>query len=260
MEVILYLWPINEFIMILKLKNICLILFLRTVFGYYSYAQEIQIMNVQMKGENIEVMYNLLDERIDRSYTVNLYISKDNFIQPMEQVSGDVGVDIPVGNNKKLIWHAKNELGADFEGDISLELKGNYYVPFITIDGITEGREFERGKEHDVIWSGGRGDNILNFELYRGEDLIVSFEERPNNGNTSIQIPVKVKPGDNYRFRISDKRNRDDVVYTDYFIIKRKIPLSLQLVSTAVIGVGAGFLIQFLIPEPPISDPPLPSR
>jgi hypothetical protein len=228
--------------------------------AYYAYAQEIQIMNVQMKGENIEVMYNLLDERIDRSYTVNLYTSKDNFIQPMEEVSGDVGVDIPVGNNKKLIWHAKKELGQDFEGDLALELKGNYYVPFITIDGITEGREFERGKEHDIIWSGGRGDNILNFELYRGDDLIVSFEERPNNGNTSIQIPVKVKPGEDYRFRISDKRNRDDVVYTDYFVIKRKVPLSLQLVGTAVVGVGAGILIQFLIPEPPIGDPPLPNR
>ena len=226
----------------------------------FSFGQQIEIMNVQLKGQNIEVLYNLLDERIDRSYTVNLYTSKDNFIQPMEEVEGDVGVDIPVGNNKKLIWNAKKELGDDFEGNLSLEIKGNYYIPFITIDGITEGREFDRGKEHDIIWSGGRGDNILNFELYRGDDLIVSFEERPNNGNTSLQIPIKVKPGDNYRFRISDKRNRDDVVYTDYFTIKRKIPLSLQLVGMAVVGPGAGILIQFLIPEPPISDPPLPGR
>lgn len=243
-----------------NLKNILFIILLLAKSGHFAFAQEIKIVSVQMRGENIEVLYNLLDERIDRSYTVNLYTSKDNFIQPMEDVSGDVGVDIPVGSNKKVIWHAKQELGDDFEGNLSLELKGNYYVPFITIDGITEGRVFERGKEHDIIWSGGRGDNILNFELYRGEDLIVSFDERPNNGNTSIQIPLKVKPGDNYRFRISDKRNRDDVVYTDTFAIKRKIPLSLQLAGTAVVGVGVGFLIQFLIPDPPIGDPPLPNR
>jgi len=240
-------------------KNIGVLALALTVNVALTFGQEVDIVNVQLKGENIEISYNLLDERIDRSYTVNLYTSKDNFIQPMEEVEGDVGVDIPVGNNKKLIWYAKKELGDDFTGNLSLELKGNYYVPFITIDGISAGREFSRGKQHDIIWSGGRGDNILNFELYKGDDLVKSFEERPNNGNTTIQIPVKVKPGDNYRFRISDKRNRDDVVYTDFFTIKRNVPLSIQLGATAVVGVGLGFLIQFLIPEPPIADPPLPS-
>ena len=79
-----------------------------------------------------------------------------------------MGIDIKVGDNKKIIWRAKEELGADFDGRLSLELKGSLYVPFISIEGLEEGAVFKRGKPNDVTWSGGRGDNVLNFELYKG--------------------------------------------------------------------------------------------
>jgi hypothetical protein len=220
-----------------------------------THAQQIEITNIQRKGPDITIQYNLADERIDRSYSVYLYTSKDSYIKPMEKVSGDVGVDIPIGENRKMVWHAKEELGADFSGDLSLEIKGNFYIPFITLDGVNAGQVFVRGQANDFIWSGGRGDNILNFELYKGDQLVKSFEERPNNGNTSLTIPIKVKPGDNYRFRISDKRNRDDVIYTDRFVVKRRIPLSIQLGGAVIVGAGIGILIQSLIPEKPIGDP-----
>ena len=228
-----------------------------------SRAQEIEISNIILKGEEVQVHYNLIDERIDRSYTISLYTSKDNFIQPMDMVSGDAGIDIPVGNNKVLVWNAAEELGKDFHGGISLELKGNYYVPFITIDGIQSGKEFKRGKPYDFIWSGGRGDNVLNFELYQGENLVKSFEERPNVGNTTLSIPTKVKPGKEYRFRISDTRNRDEVVFTNYFEVKRKYPLGAQIGAAFVVGVGVGYLIKALIPEKKyvIPEPPaLPEK
>jgi hypothetical protein len=223
-------------------------------------GQEIQITNVNLKGDLVEVHYNLLDERIDRSYSVNLYTSKDNFIQPMEAVKGDRGVDIAVGENKVLIWNAKEEFGEDFDGAVSLELKGNFYVPFITLDGLETGKEFKRGQANDFIWSGGRGDNVLNFELYNGDNLVKTFEERPNIGNTALTIPASVKPGDNYRYRISDTRNRDEVVFTNTFIVKRKYPLGAKIGAAFVIGVGVGILIKSLIPEKEnvIAIPPLP--
>jgi len=241
-------------------KFICYIIFILLSQTISVTAQQVQITDIQMKGEKIEVYYNLIDERINRTYSIYLYTSKDNFISPVNQVSGDVGIDIAVGNNKKIVWEAKKELGADFDGSISIELKGNYYIPFITLDGISKNQELVRGKSQDLVWTGGRGDNILNFQLYRGDELVKSFEERPNNGNTSIAIPGRVKPGDNYRLRISDKRNRDDVVFTDTFIIKRQIPLSLQIAGSAIATVGVGVLIYLLQPEPPIGDPPIPNR
>lgn len=64
---------------------ICLLLFL--ILGKV-HAQEIQITNIQQRGEKVFVQYNLLDERLDRSYSVRLYTSMDNFIRPVEKVTG----------------------------------------------------------------------------------------------------------------------------------------------------------------------------
>ncbi len=228
----------------------------------FSYGQEIDITTVKLVGDAVEVHYNLIDERVDRSYSINLYTSQDNYIQPMTSVSGDVGIDIPVGENKVLIWDAKKDLGASYKGAIALEVKGNYYVPFITIEGFQEGQEFKRTKHQEIVWSGGRGDNILNFELYRGENLVRTFEERPNNGNTKLTFPRGIKPGGDYRLKISDTKNRDEAVFTDTFVIKRKYPLGAQLGIVFILGAGVGYLIKSIVPkdEPDIAVPPLPNR
>ena len=139
--------------------------------------------------------------------------------------------------------------------------QNNFYVPFVELDGIEQGMIFKRGKSQDIVWFGGRGDNILSFELYRGEQLIRTFEERPNTGNTKLVIPTGVKPGNNYRFRISDSKNRDEVVYSHPFEVKRKIPLGLKLGLSFALGVGAGILYQKLTePEYQIPDPMLPGQ
>lgn len=215
-----------------------------------------------MKGDDISVTYNLIDERLDRSYSIHLYTSEDNFIQPVSLVKGDVGVDISVGPNKTITWKAKEELGADFAGGMKLEIKGQIYVPFIELDGIEENMIIKRGKPTDLVWFGGRGDNILNVELYRGEQMIKSFEELPNTGSASLTIPTNVKPGENYVYRISDSRNRDEVVYSNNFVIQRKIPLIPKIALGTFLGVSGYFLIKSLIPVnvPDISEPPLPIR
>jgi hypothetical protein len=245
----------------MKRKIIVLIGFL-FVLTHVSQGQKVEINTVKIQGSELEIHYNLIDERIDRTYAISLYTSKDSFIQPMELVSGDIGIDIAPGNNKVVKWNAKEELGADFQGDISVELKGNYYVPFITLEGVQEGREFKRGSKYDFVWSGGRGDNILNFELYKGENLVSSFEKRPNTGKTSLDFPAMINPGENYRLKVSDTKNRDDVIMTEEFKVKRKFPLSLQLAAGAVFGAGIVILVQSLIPEPEfqIGDPPAPNR
>lgn len=218
-------------------------------------SQEIEILNIQLRNGEVEIRYNLLDTRVDRTYAINLYTSKDNFIQPVENVSGDVGVDIAVGTNKKLLWNARKEFGEDFDEDISLELKGNYYVPFITMTGIKEGREFKRGKSYDLVWSGGRGDNILLFQLYKNGNIIKDFEERANTGNTKFTIPRDISPGDHYQLKISDANNSDEVVFTEEFVVKRKYPLFMQIGAGVIAGVGIYALINFLQPEEPYEVP-----
>lgn len=221
-------------------------------------SQEVQITSLQAKGSNVIVQYNLIDERIDRSYSIRLYTSLDNYIQPVELVTGDVGIDIPVGANKKMIWNAKEELGDEFSDGIKLEIKGQQYVPFIELDGIEEGMVIKRNKAQDIRWTGGRGDNILTLELYKGDRLVRGFGELPNTGNATMKIPSSVKPGKRYRYRISDKRNRDEVVFSPSFDVQRKFPLWIKLGSGAALGTFGYFLIQSLIPEnvPDIEGPP----
>jgi len=243
-------------------KNLAIRLLTPFTFLYYTVsAQEVNITHVELQGSDVIIHYILQDEDLNRRYSLHLYNSIDNYIQPMEMVSGDIGVDIAVGENKKVVWHAMEELGEDFDGEVALELKGSIYIPFISMDGFEDYKLFKRGKPYDLIWSGGRGDNILNFELYQGDTKVKVFEERPNVGNTLLVIPTDVKPGKNYRFKISDTRNRDEVVFTSTFIIKRKIPLALKL----GLGFAVGGIVGYLIgssdsSEPDIPEPPLPQR
>jgi len=208
-----------------------------------SYSQEVNISKIELAGPDVIIHYNLIDDNIGRKYALHLYSSLDDFIQPLNLVEGDIDIDIAVGGNKKVIWHAKEEMGEDYSGDIGLELKGTVYIPFISMDGFDDIGTFKRGKDYKLVWSGGRGDNVLNFELYRGENKIHTFEERPNVGNTSLAFPSSVKPGKNYKLKISDTRNRDEVVYTGSFQVKRKIPLGIKLGISFVVGGAAGYLI-----------------
>ena len=227
-----------------------------------SYGQEVTISKVELLSNgDVVIHYNLVDENTERRYALYLYASTDNFIQPLELVEGDVGVNLAIGERKKIIWHAKDELGADFVGGLSLELKGNLYVPFISMDSFEDYKVFKRGKAYDLSWTGGRPDNILNFELYQGNNKIKVFEERPNVRNTTLVIPKDVKPGE-YRFKISDSRNQDEVIFTSNFQIKRKVPLAVTIGSGVVVGGAAVALIQLLGTgeEDKIGDPPKPSN
>jgi hypothetical protein len=98
----------------------------------------------------------------------------------------------------------------------------------------------------------------LKFELYKGENLISSFDERPNTGETSLSFPMGVKPGSGYKLKISDINNRDEVVFTEKFTVRRKLPLYAQVAGAALIGAGIYILIDVLTPEPEFQVPEAP--
>tara|TARA_R110000737_G_C14607293_1_gene490295 strand:+ start:1622 stop:2326 length:705 start_codon:yes stop_codon:yes gene_type:complete len=231
--------------------------------AFTTHAQDVVITQMALQPDGKVVLrYNLNDDRLDRKYSLYLYASSDNFIQPLAHVSGDVGVDLAVGGNKTITWNAREELGDTFAGDVSLELKGNIYVPFIALDNFDDYKVLKRGKPYEVTWTGGRGDNVLLFELYEEDSKIKVFEERPNVGNTTIIIPSDVKPG-RYRFKISDSRNKDEVVYTMNFLVKRKVPLLVKAgLGLALLG-GVGYVVSLGgadADEEKIGDPITPTR
>jgi hypothetical protein len=206
-------------------------------------AQDLAIKKVELQGENVIVHYDLLDSIAQRPYTVSLYSSLDNFINPLAQVTGDVGLEIKTGGNKKIIWNAAKELGAAFAGDVSLEVRGKIYIPFVKLDGFNDYKKFKRGKSYKVTWTGGRGNSVLNFDLYRGEKKVSSYPNIANVGQYNLTFEKSTRPGKDYKLKVSDSKNKDDVVYSEVFRIKRKTPLLIKTMGVA----GVGFLLSKLL-------------
>lgn len=236
------------------MKRILYIIAALLAFAAIARAQEFSIRKVEVAGTDVLVYYDLLDTVKARTYTINLYSSLDSFVTPLTKVGGDLGLEVKPGRNRKITWRAKEELGPDFDGKVGLEVRGKLYVPFIRFQGFKETMVRKRGVPFDVVWSGGRATSLINFELLRGDELVAV----PHNnvaatvGKVTLRIPTNVKPGDNYRFRIVDSKNKDDVIYTDPFTVKRKIPLLVKALPVAI----AGFIAyKVLTKEDPVTTP-----
>lgn len=233
-----------------------LFVFVLVILSLKSGAQDFSIKKVEQNADKIFVYYDLLDTVSGHSYTMSLFYSKDNFISALQKVRGDVGLEVRPGANKVIEWSAKEELGPDFkEGDISLEVKGRLYIPFIRFDG--DYSLFKRGKKYELTWTGGTQQNILNFDLYQDKEKITSFPNIANVGHYTLVIPTSVQPGKNFRFRISDSKNKDQVVNTASFSIARKVKLIYKVVPPLVIGMAAYLFIQSNQPKP-LEGPPTP--
>jgi hypothetical protein len=225
-------------------------------------AQEVSIRRVELENEKVYLYYDLADTTRGRVYSVNLYSSRDNFINPLQKLRGDFGIEIVPGNNKKIEVNAQEEFGASFEGKVAFELRAKVYIPFIRLDGFN-GSKFKRGKPYEIRWTGGRPQNVLNFDLYEGEQKINTFSNIPNAGKYNLVFPSDTKPGSKYRFRISDSKNKDEVVNTGEFSVTRKVSLAVKAIPALVVVGGVMYLV--LKPEPDdcpgcLEDFPLPEE
>lgn len=221
--------------MILKLLTVVLL----CVAPFAIHAQILDVKRIELKGDQIQIDYSLQDTVQGRSFIVNLYSSRDNYINPLSRLQGDHGMEVKTGNDKTVIWSAKQELGDKFHGVVSLEVRARVYIPFIRFDNFNT---IKRGKPKEVTWRGGTRQNILNFELYnkKGEKVHV-IPNISNSGHTSLFIPTDVRPGKDYKFRIVDGKNKDQVVNSEPFTIKRKIPLLLLAIPVAAVGGAVMF-------------------
>ena len=211
-----------------------LILFLTSFITFAINAQDFSIRRIELVGDKVNLYYDLLDSVKGRTYTVDLYSSKDNFISRLEKVSGDIGLEVKPGGNHKITWNVKEEFGAEFDGKVGLEVRGRVYIPFVRLEGLN--KMYKRGKDYPITWRGGTQQNILNFDLYKGEEKIYPFSNIANVGQTTINLPTSVKPGKGYYFKITDNKNKDQIVNTSVFSVKRKTPLLLKIIPIAVVG------------------------
>lgn len=212
--------------------SIFFILFISPVFG-----QVVKINKVELAGEKVIVHYNLEDANPNVEYLINLYSSRDNFVNPLSKVSGDVGQEVKPGINKKIIWDLYSEFGP-YKGRLSLEIKGRVHVPFVKLN-FDAGKNYKKGKSYNITWRTGNPGGRVSIDLMEGNRRVAGDPNVPNNGSHSIFIPADVKPGKEFRLRFTDSANADEVVYTPNFKISSKLPLPVKILGGLVVLGGA---------------------
>ncbi len=205
-----------------------------------SWAQVLEIKNVKVSDGDILIDYDLLDENRDHKYVIELYSSADEYIQPLKETEGDIGIDLAVGGNKQVIWHASKELGNDFNGKLAFELKGRLYIPFVQLNDFDKINKIKKDKPLTVTWAAGRGSDVLTWDLFNEkEELVHTFTNIANVGEYEVVIPKDVSSGKGYYFRITDKDNKDDIVNTPRFQVVRKVPMIVNIaIGAAALVVG----------------------
>jgi hypothetical protein len=202
-------------------------------------AQEFTIKAVELTAESLVLHYDLVDTIKSRTYSITLYSSHDNFLAPLQKVKGDVGLEVKPGTNRRIIWNSREELGPLFQGNVELEVRGRVYIPFVKFDGFQAEQVIRRGKPKTMTWSGGTRQNILNFSIYNKEDQFIDvIPNVANSGSYEMTLPTSIKPGKGYYFLVSDSKNKDQVMRTPPFEVKRKIPLGLKVVPVVLIGTA----------------------
>jgi hypothetical protein len=200
-------------------------------------AQTLTIKRIMLEGSHVTVIYDLDDSNPNHEYIINLYGSHDEYKTPLSKVSGDAGAEVKPGLNKRIRWNIVEEFGS-YSGDIALEIRGRVFVPFAKLQSFGDGRKtFKRGKGYDLKWRPGNT-NPVHVELFRGGNRVQGELNLPNNGAHRMNLASNLKPGSNYRLKVTDSRKSDDFVFTENFKVKRKFPAFFKMLP--ILGLGAG--------------------
>ncbi|MFZ5998910.1 MAG: Ser-Thr-rich GPI-anchored membrane family protein [Bacteroidota bacterium] len=196
------------------------------LFSSPVWAQAVSVTKVELSGNKVIVYYELDDNNPNNEYLMSLYASKDNFATPLTKVKGDVGPEVKPGAGKKIEWAITEEYG-EYVGKLALEVRGKVYVPVVKLQNFDAAKVYKRGKSYDLTWKAG-GNNPINIELYKGGQRIEGTVNHPNNGAYTLFIPAHAKRGDDYRLKISDAKNSEDIVYSNFFRVRPKVSMLLK--------------------------------
>ncbi len=203
-------------------------------------AQTVSIKKIELDGEKVIVHYDLDDSNPNNEYQVNLYASKDKFSAPLTKVKGDIGEEVKPGADRKVEWNLLQEYG-NYKGKISLEIRGKVFVPFVKLKNFDTKKSYKRGNSYDLTWRPGNT-NPIHIELYKGSQRVGGELNHPNNGAYALSIASSVKPGKDYRIKITDSKRSDEIVYSEYFRVTPKIPFALKLIPMLAVVGGAAVL------------------
>ncbi len=206
-----------------------------------SIAQKVSNIRAEAKGNLVIIFYDLAGGLPGQVFDVTLFSSYNNMETPLEYVMGEVGAGVLPGQNKKIEWGAKKEL-ANFEGELKFEIRAKLTFSPIAISTPHVNTVFRRGKSYNIGWQGGIQNENMKLELYQDSVQNMVIGQTDNKGGYIWVLPYKVKPGKNYRLKISSARNPQNYNFSSDFAIKRKIPTAVKI-APLVILAGVGIMI-----------------
>lgn len=208
------------------------------------FAQNVQITDIEIAGQNVIVHYDLEDSNPNNEYILDLYSNRDNFSTALLRVKGDIGNEVKPGKDKKVTWNLADELG-NYQGKVAVELRGKVFTPIVKFQQFNVNKKYRRGKSYPITWRPGNT-NPINIELFKGTQRIAGEVNHPNSGSSSLSIPSDAEKGDDYRLKITDTKSPTSIVYSPNFTVVPKLPMlikvivPLAIVGGAVVGLSGG--------------------
>lgn len=241
----------------MKLELNFLILF---IIGAFSsvHGQELDSIAMSFEDGKVIVKYDFLEGEEGVDYELYLFGSHDNFMEPLQYTTGDVGKRVQIGTGKVIYWDAKTELG-NFKGDFSLKIKGAPYIPFVDFSNISSELKIKRGESFKIEWESSEKVDQVLLKIQRNGVPISDPLIIDNSGSFSWDIPTNLKAGKGYTVQILDTKNLLREETSEGFVIRRKIPLTYKIIPAALIAGTVAYFI-FNQPEEGIPGPPDPPQ
>jgi hypothetical protein len=132
------------------------------------FAQEVDNIRVDLRGDLILIMYDLKSTSAVSDYKIEIFGSHNNFKNPIVQVSGDVGSSVKPGLNKIISWASKSEL-KDYKGELIFEIAATPNLA-VTQQPLLTQPEIQKSEQPVTALNIPRPDNYLS-QLKSGKTI-----------------------------------------------------------------------------------------
>lgn len=237
------------------MRNLCLIL-AGIIMSNLAVCQQVTNIRADMQGDVVNIHYDLLGNTSSEQYRIELYASHNNYSQPLQQTSGDVGENITPGSDKLISWRPTDEL-QDFQGDIIFEVRATLMGSYFRFVSPVSSDKIKKGKTINIRWEGGNNSDKVKVELLQLNKTVSTLnDEMSNNGRLFWTVPKSMKPGKGFRIRVTSTTIPTNTGISPTFSISGGIPVFVLVGVPVVIGSTIAAILLFKKPpiEPPVKD------
>ena len=209
-------------------------------------AQNIKNIRQEIVGNQVKITYDLVSELEGQTFEIILFctVSGNNYKQRLYFGKGDVGKDITVGKEKKIVWSNEEELSTFDMDALTFELESKVFNSSLFFTYPKEkGVSFKRDKVQKIQWIGGESNEDLVIELFRYDIRKNVVAHTSNKGNVLWSVPKNISPGDDYQFRMHPISKPNLSILSEKFRIRRKIPTGIKVLGGAIVASTIGYFI-----------------